>query len=127
MLQLNNRAWWMLVVVALLVLFAWPPETGKSLAAKFVNWAVDPRNELPIEPEELPLGMEHDYEAVTARDLELMYYDELYDQGGLTRWRLEMKAANDPFDPGTERRMLTALAVITGLVAWRMSAKKSNS
>ena len=47
MRQLNNRAWWMLVVVAVLIALAWPSNEGKSLAVKFVNWAVDPRNDTP--------------------------------------------------------------------------------
>lgn len=37
----------MLVVVAVLIALAWPSNEGKSLAVKFVNWAVDPRNDTP--------------------------------------------------------------------------------
>ena len=120
----NNGLWWVFVVIATLIVFAWPPREGKSLAVKVVNWAVDPRDELPVLPEELPLGMEHDYEAVTARDFQLHEYDEFYGQGGWTRRRLELKVATDPFDPTTARQVLVALAAVTGLVGWRLAGRK---
>jgi hypothetical protein len=49
--QPTNVQWWLIVIVALFVVCAWPPGDDKSLAVKFVNWAVDPRGELPILPD----------------------------------------------------------------------------
>jgi hypothetical protein len=120
----GNFQWWTLVIVALLIVFVWPPGQGKSLAVKFVNWAVDPRNELPILPEQLALGLGDDPDAVSAHDLQTQQYDALYLKGGWTRRRLELKVANDPFDPSTERQVLTAFGVLTAFVAWRMAGNR---
>jgi hypothetical protein len=51
-------------------------------------------------------------------------YDELYNKGGWTRVRLEMKVANDPFNPATERQVLVALGVLTAFVVWRFGSGK---
>ena len=56
----NKLQWWLLVIVALLIVCAWPPGEDKSLAVTFVNWAVDPRSELPILPDQLALGLGDD-------------------------------------------------------------------
>jgi hypothetical protein len=120
----NNLQWWLLVLVALLIVFAWPPRDGKSLAAKFVNWSVDPSDELPTLPPPLSLGLGDDPEAVNARDMQVQQYDALYLQGGWTRRRLLLKVANDPMDPSTERQLLTGLAVLAGFLAWRWGGQK---
>jgi hypothetical protein len=120
MWQPNNRQWWTLAIVLLLVVFAWPPGDDRSLAAKVVNWAVDPRDELPVLPTQLALGLGDDPDAVAAHDMVTQQYDALYAKGGWTRTRLALKVARDPFDPSTERQLLTAIAVLTALVAWRM-------
>jgi hypothetical protein len=119
----DNAQWWLLVIVALLIVFAWPPRDDKSLAAKFVNWAVDPRNELPILPDQLPLGVGDDPDAVYRHDLQVQQYDTLYMKGGWTRTRLELKVAGDPLNPATERQLLIAIGVLTALVVWRMTGK----
>lgn len=119
MRQLTNRQWWLLVTVALLIVAAWPPREGKSLATQLVNWAVDPWDELPVLPDPLPLGLGDDPDAVYWHDLETQQYDALYVEGGWTRARLELKVADDPIAPGTARPLLTALAVLAALVAWR--------
>src|SRR5213593_3618340 len=81
----SNRPWLVLGAVALLVVFVWPPAGDKSLVAKFVNWAVDPRDELPVLPPQLGLGLGDDPDAVAAHDLETQRYDALYNKGGWTR------------------------------------------
>src|SRR6185436_485373 len=113
------------VIVSLLVVFAWPPRDDKSLAVKFVNWAVDPRGELPTLPDQLALGMGDDPDAVSARDLQVQKYDALYLKGGWTRRRLELKVARDPFNPATERQLLVGLAVVTALLVWRIGGRRS--
>ncbi|OLE82514.1 MAG: hypothetical protein AUF76_09210 [Acidobacteria bacterium 13_1_20CM_2_65_9] len=119
----NNFQWWVLLIVALLIVVVWPPRDDKSLAAKFVNWAVDPRNELPVLPEQLPLGLGDDPGAVAAHDLRTQQYDALYLKGGWTRKRLELKVAGDPFNPATERQVLTAIAVVTAFLVWRVGRR----
>ena len=115
----NNLQWWLLVVVALLIVFVWPPSGDRSLGVKFVNWAVDPQNVLPTLPDQLPLGLGDDPDAVNAHDLQTQQYDALYLKGGWTRKRLELKVARDPINPSTERQLLTALGVLTAFVVWR--------
>jgi hypothetical protein len=123
MWQPNNVQWWCLIIVALLIAFVWPPQDDKSLAVKFVNWVVDPGDELPTLPDQLALGAGDDPDAVSAHDLQTQQYDALYLKGGWTRRRLELKVARDPLNPATERQMLTIIAVVTGFVAWRLGGR----
>jgi hypothetical protein len=46
-------------------------------------------------------------------------YDELYDKGGWTRLRLQLKVARDPFNAATERQLLVAIGVVAAFVVWR--------
>jgi len=120
--QPTNRQWWVLVVVVLFVIAAWPPQDDRSLAAKFVNWAVDPSDALPVLPDQLGLGEGDNPDAVNARDIQVQQYDALYAKGGWTRQRLLLKVARDPMNPGTERQLLLALAALTALVVWRFGS-----
>lgn len=122
MWQPTNRQWWVLVVVVLFVIAAWPPQDDRSLAAKFVNWAVDPSDALPVLPDQLGLGEGDNPDAVNARDIQVQQYDALYAKGGWTRQRLLLKVARDPMNPGTERQLLLALAALTALVVWRFGS-----
>ena len=121
----NNFQWWILVVVALLIVFAWPPTDDKSLAVKFANWGVDPWDELPVLPDQLALGLGDDPDAVAAHDQQTQQYDALYLKGGWTRKRLQLKVAGDPINPSTERQVLTAIGVLTAFVVWRMAGKNA--
>ena len=109
----------MLFGVILFVILAWPPEGDRSLMAKFVNWAVDPAGELPILPPQLGYGLGDDPVAVEERDAQVRGYDDLYNQGGWTRKRLELKVAGDPLPRGTQRQLLLvfAAAAIFGVFA----------
>jgi hypothetical protein len=124
--QPTDVQWWLIVIVAVLVVFLWPPGDDKSLALKVVNWAVDPKGELPTLPDQLALGMGDDPDAVYARDLQVQQYDALYLKGGWTRRRLELKVARDPVNPATERQVLTGLAVVTALLVWRLGGRSSD-
>jgi hypothetical protein len=122
--QPTNSQWWTLLIVALLIVAAWPPADDRSLAMKFVNWAVDPSNRLPTLPGPFEPGEGDDLETVNAHDLQTRMYDELHDKGGWTRMRLELKVAGDPFNTATERQLLTAIAVIAGFLVWRLGARE---
>jgi len=117
--------WWVLVTVAAFVVIAWPSDNDRSLALKFTNWVVDANDELPILPGPLALGQGDDVNAVDSHDLQTRMYDELYNKGGWTRTRLELKVANDPFNPATERQILTGIIVLTAFLVWRFGAPKN--
>jgi hypothetical protein len=112
----------LLLIVALLIVALWPPSADRSLGVKFVNWVVDPRDQLPTLPGPLAFGQGDDPDAVNAHDLQTRMYDELYERGGWTRTRLELKVARDPFNASTERQLLIALAVVTAFVTWRLGS-----
>lgn len=125
MRQPNNVQWWSLVIVAMFIVAAWPPAQGKSLGMTIVNWAVDPKGELPVLPPPLGFGVGDDVDAVNARDEVVREYDMLYMQGGWTRRRLVWKVANDPFNKATTRQVLSAVGVLAVLLAWRVGGRSS--
>ena len=120
----GNGQWWLLVCVVLFVVCAWPPQDDRSLADKFVNWAVDPTDALPVLPDQLALGQGDNPDAVAEHDIQVQQYDALYMKGGWTRRRLLLKVARDPFNPGTERQLLLAFAALTALLVWRFSGTR---
>jgi hypothetical protein len=123
MWQPANAQWWGLITVALLVVFVWPPSGDRSLAVKVVNWGVDPRGALPTRPRPLSMEMGDDPDTVAEHALQLQVYDALYAKGGWTRKRLELKVATDPFNPATERQVLTLIAVVAAFLAWRRGGR----
>jgi hypothetical protein len=116
----GEARWWLLFFAALLVVCAWPPHDDKSLAMKFVNWAVDPTGALPVLPDALAIGQGDDPAAVEAHDRQTQQYDALYLKGGWTRRRLELKVAGDPFNPATERQILMLIGLATAIGFWRL-------
>ena len=120
----GNAQWWVLLVAALLLVALWPPADDRSVALKFVNWAVDPSDTLPTLPEPLALGQSDDPDAVQAHDLQTRMYDERYNAGGWTRMRLELKVARDPFNRAIERQLLIAAGVLTTFVVWRFGTSR---
>ncbi len=123
-MKARDLEWGLLALIALLLVAAWPPQGGRSLAAKFVNWAVDPVGRLPVLPDPLPLGLGDNPLAVEAHDAETRLYDDLYRQGGWMRRRLELKVAGDPFNSSTTRQLLAGLAALTVLYAWRLGSRR---
>jgi hypothetical protein len=114
---------WLLFVTALFMVAAWPPEKDRSLLVKTVNWVADPAGSLPILPEQLGFGLSDDVLAVEARDAQVRRYDELFTRDAFTRWRLETKVAEDPFNPTTERQWLLVLGVLVAFFALRTAAR----
>jgi hypothetical protein len=115
--------WWAILAIALFVIAAWPPDEDKSLLAKFVNWAVDPAGDLPVLPPQLGFGLGDDPQAVEERDAQVRRYDELYNRGGWTRMRLELKVARDPLPRGTERQLLLAFAAAAVFAVFMLSRR----
>jgi hypothetical protein len=116
----HRRQSWALAAAALLIVCLWPPSNDRSLAAKAVNWAVDPWDSLPVLPGPLALGQGDDPELVAVHDQAVQEYDLIYERGGWARRRLALKVAGDPFDPSTERQVLAALAVLIAFLFWRL-------
>jgi hypothetical protein len=119
-----NRAQWAIIwPIAIVLVLAWPPAEGRSLMVKFVNWAVDPTGELPTLPAALPMGLDDNGDAVAAHDAELTNYYRRHDGTPVTRWRMDMKTADNPVDPVTERQMLVGAGVVSALVVWRLNGR----
>ena len=108
-----------LFATALLIVAVWPPQNGRSLLMKTINWAVDPAGTLPVLPPQLGFGMGDDVRAVEERDEQVRRYDEAYDEGQWMRTRLRLKVAGDPFDKTTVRQLLLVVGVIVAFVAVR--------
>src|SRR5205807_7593297 len=119
MRQPNPIQWAIICGIAALLVLAWPPEEGRSLIVKIANRIVDPAGSLPAFPPPLPMGLDDDGEAVAAHDAQESAYDRVRDRSAMTRWRMNMQSARDPFEPQTERQLLVALAVLSGLAVWR--------
>jgi hypothetical protein len=84
---------------------------------------VDPAGSLPSLPPALPPGLGDDGDAVATHDaIEAEYYRR-YNSSTMTRWRMDVKAAGDPFDPTTERQILVAGAAIAALATWRLGKR----
>jgi hypothetical protein len=121
----DNAQGWMIGGVAALVIIAWPPEQDRSLALKAVNWLADPANTLPTLPGPLAPGLDDDADAVTVHDTEMAEYDRLFASSQTMRIRLRLKVAADPFNPSTERQVLTALGVLTAIGVWQRGFRRS--
>jgi hypothetical protein len=63
MWQPNRAQWSILWTVAVLLVLVWPPDRGRSLVVKTVNWAADPTGSLPTLPAPLPMAMADDRES----------------------------------------------------------------
>jgi hypothetical protein len=123
-----KRAQWSIIwTVAVLVVLCWPPDKGRSLALKAVNWAVDPSGSLPALPAPLPMGLDDNGDAVAAHDAEERDYYSARERSRLARWRMDLKEAEEPLDPQTERQLLVGVAVLSALAVWRLNTSGSRS
>lgn len=124
MFQPNRAQWSIIWTAAALLVLAWPGDTGRSLLVKAVNWAVDPAGSLPTLPAPLPMALDDDGDAVPAHDAQEAEYYRVRDRSVITRWRMTLRDAGDPFDPSTERQLLVAVAVLSALGVWRLDGKR---
>ena len=125
MFQPNRAQWSIIWTAAALLVLAWPGDTGRSLLVKAVNWAVDPAGSLPTLPAPLPMALDDDGDAVPAHDAQEAEYYRVRDRSVITRWRMTLRDAGDPFDPSTERQLLVAVAVLSALGVWRLDSRRS--
>jgi len=120
MWQPNSAQWWIIWIVALLLILGWPAERGRSLGVKAVNWLADPNNSLPTLPARLPMGLDDNGDAVAAHDAQEAEYNRLYASSTVTRYRMDLKVAADPFEPSTERQLLAGIGILSALIVWRL-------
>ena len=120
----STRGWWILLLASLAIVVLWPPQADRSLVVKFVNWIVDPADTLPILTPQLEMGMGDDPQMVEFRDSIVQRYDSMYSRGGLTRTRMDLKVARDPFNPTTERQLLLVFGVVVGFLVWRFGGER---
>jgi len=119
--NISGARGWVLFLAALCLVFAWPPERGRSLLVKTVNWAVDPMDSLPVLPPQLGFGLSDDVRAVEERDATVRAYDEMYNRDEMTRRRMDLKVATDPFNTSTERQWLLVAGVVVAFLTLRRS------
>ena len=122
--QPNTAQWRIIWIVAVLLILTWPSDEGRSLGIKVVNWLADPTNSLPALPSPLPIGLDDNGDAVAAHDAEEAEYYRRYESSRLTRLRMKLKAATDPFHPATQRQILAGVGILSALAVWRLSADK---
>jgi hypothetical protein len=118
MFEPTRRQRLVLLGVALLLVFCWPPDRGPNLLFRTMHWVVDPTDSLPTLPPTLPPGLGDDGDAVAAHDaIEAEYY-RLYNSSPITRWRMDMKVKKDPFEPEYERQILVASVALAAFMYW---------
>jgi hypothetical protein len=121
--QSNTAQWKIIWIVSVLLILCWPPDNGRSLGVKLTNWLADPRNSLPTMPAPLPIALDDDGDAVTEHDALAAEYYRQYQSSALTRLRMSLKEAADPFDPSTERQILAGIGILSALAVWRISCR----
>jgi hypothetical protein len=124
MWQPNRAQWSILWTVAVLLVFAWPPESGRSLGVKAANWIVDPTGSLPTLPAPLPRALDDDGDAVPIHDAQATAYYRRRDSSSTTRWRMTIKEASDPLERSTQRQLLVGIAVLSALGVWRLNRQR---
>jgi hypothetical protein len=92
---------------------------------KAVNWLVDPGSALLTLPDQLPIGLDDNGDAVAAHDAQEAEYYRQYESSRMTRFRMTLKVAGDPFDPSTERQVLAGIAVVSALIVWRLNERRN--
>lgn len=122
-MSVSGARGWILFLTALAIVAAWPPDRGRSLLVKTVNWVVDPMDTLPVLPPQLGFGLSDDVRAVEERDAIVRHYDDMYDRDAMTRRRMDLKVATDPFNASTERQWLLVVGVVVAFATLRRGGR----
>jgi hypothetical protein len=94
---------------------------------KAVNWLADPGNSLPTLPRQLPIALDDNEDAVAEHDAQEAEYYRQYSSSRITRLRMNLKSATDPFDPSTQRQVLIGIAIVSALAVWRLNERPSKT
>ncbi len=127
MWQPNRPQWAVIWIVAILLIVAWPPREGRSIAVRAARWLADPRNELPLLPEPLPMGLGDDGDAVMEHDRRMQDYYAFYEGSDSNQLRLRLKTAEEPLDPALTRQLLTGVAVFAALGVWWLNGRQARA
>jgi hypothetical protein len=120
-----NRAQWRLIwPLAILVVVMWPLGEGPSLGVTALHWLADPADSLPRMPDELPMGLGDDGDAVSRHDAQMAEYFRVTESSAWIRTRLRMKDMSDPLAPSTARQLLSAIAILGALGVWKVGDRK---
>lgn len=119
----NSSQWRLIWVLAGVIVLFWPGEGSRSLAVKSINWLADPRSSLPRQPGQFSLEDGEDPVAVMAHDSEEAEYNRLMASSRLARLRIHLRDMSEPFEPSTQRQLLAAIAVLGGLLVWRLGER----
>ena len=125
MWQPNSSQWRIIWIVAVLLILCWPPDNGRSLGVKLVNWLADPWHSLPTMPEPLPIALDDNGDAVTEHDALAAEYYRQYESSAWTRFRMKLKEATVPFDPSTERQILAGIGILSALAVWKINGRRT--
>lgn len=120
-----NRAQWRIIwVMAIAVVLFWPPANGPSLGTRTVRWLADPTDSLPRLPDELPMSLGDNGDAVAAHDEQAAEYYRLTEGSAWIRSRIRIREVTDPLAPTTMRQLLSAFGIVGALVVWRLGGKR---
>jgi hypothetical protein len=72
-------------------------------------------------PAPLPIALDDNGDAVTEHDALEAEYHRQNEGSALTRLRMTLKEAKDPFDPSTERQILAGIGILSALAVWRIN------
>jgi hypothetical protein len=118
--------WAVIAITAIVLVAGWPPEKGRSLGVKAINWIVDPADALPSMPAALPMALDDNGDAVAEHDALARDYYNALNASRATRWRMKLKETGEPLDPVTERQLLVGIGVLSALLVWRLSAVRAD-
>jgi hypothetical protein len=121
--QPNSLQWRLIWVLAAVVVLFWPSQQNRSLAIKAINWAADPRDKLPHPPADFSMEDGEDTSVVIAHDDQEAEYERALGSSGLEGIRVRLRGLQEPFDPSTEQQVLAAIAVLGGLLIWRIGGR----
>ena len=72
------------------------------------------------------MGLDDDGDAVSEHDMLETAYFQYRQRSALTRWRMDMKDAADPFEPSTQRQLLVGVLVAAALSVWSMDGTRAS-
>ena len=62
--------------------------------------------------------------AVAEHDRQMQEYYAFSEGSSMNRWRQRLATAEDPLDAGTQRQILTGLAILAALGVWRLNGSR---